>query len=90
MPYEYVFMIPDIESSFHTPHDYNIIECLKIPKFSHDPYGRGLEMALLQIGWRDKLVFVPSVSGDLFEHCGSGIPLLGVTSLNRHFYTQID
>ena len=30
------------------------------------------------------------VSGDLFEHHGSGIPLLGITSLNRHFYAQID
>ena len=30
------------------------------------------------------------VSGDLFEHRGSAIPLLGITSLNRHFYAQID
>ena len=30
------------------------------------------------------------VSGDLFEHRGSGIPLLGITSLNRHFCAQID
>ena len=30
------------------------------------------------------------VSGDLFEHRGSGIPLLGITSLNRHFYAQIN
>ena len=30
------------------------------------------------------------VFGDLFEHRGSGIPLLGITSLNRHFYAQID
>ena len=30
------------------------------------------------------------VSGDLFEHRRSGIPLLGITSLNRHFYAQID
>ena len=30
------------------------------------------------------------VSGDLFEHRGSGIPLLGITSLNRHSYAQID
>ena len=30
------------------------------------------------------------VTGDLFEHRGSGIPLLGITSLNRHFYAQID
>ena len=30
------------------------------------------------------------VSGDLFEHRGSGIPLLGITSVNRHFYAQID
>ena len=29
------------------------------------------------------------VSGDLSEHRGSGIPLLGITSLNRHFYAQI-
>ena len=29
------------------------------------------------------------VSGDLFEHRGSGIPLLGITSLNRYFYAQI-
>ena len=30
------------------------------------------------------------VSGDLSEHRGSGIPLLGITSLNVHFYAQID
>ena len=30
------------------------------------------------------------ISGDLSEHRGSGIPLLGITSLNRHFYAQID
>ena len=30
------------------------------------------------------------VSGDLSEHHGSGIPLLGITSLNRHFYAQVD
>ena len=30
------------------------------------------------------------VSGDLSEHRGSGITLLGITSLNRHFYAQID
>ena len=30
------------------------------------------------------------VSGDLSEHRGNGIQLLGITSLNRHFYTQID
>ena len=30
------------------------------------------------------------VSGDLSEHRGSGIPLLGITSVNHHFYTQID
>ena len=30
------------------------------------------------------------VSGDLSEHRGSRIPLLGITSLNRHFYAQID
>ena len=30
------------------------------------------------------------VSGDLSEHRGSGIPLLGITSLNRHFNAQID
>ena len=30
------------------------------------------------------------VSGDLFEHHGSGISLLGITFLNRHFYAQID
>ena len=30
------------------------------------------------------------VSGELSEHRGSGIPLLGITSLNRHFYAQID
>ena len=30
------------------------------------------------------------VSGDLFEHRGSEIPLLRITSLNRHFYAQID
>ena len=31
-----------------------------------------------------------SVSGDLYEHRGSGITLLGITSLNRHFYAHID
>ena len=30
------------------------------------------------------------VFGYLFEHRGSGIPLLGITSLNRYFYAQID
>ena len=30
------------------------------------------------------------VSGDLSEHRGSGIPLMGITSLNRYFYAQID
>ena len=30
------------------------------------------------------------VSGDLFEHRGSGIPLLEITSLNSYFYAQID
>ena len=30
------------------------------------------------------------VSGDLSEHRGSGMALLGITSLNRHFYAQID
>ena len=30
------------------------------------------------------------VSGDLSEHRGNGIPLLGITSLYRHFYAQID
>ena len=33
---------------------------------------------------------VGGVSGDLFEHHGSGILLLGITSLNRHFCAQID
>ena len=30
------------------------------------------------------------VSGDLSEHRGSGIALLGITSLNRHFHAKID
>ena len=30
------------------------------------------------------------VSGDPSEHHGSGILLLGITSLNRYFYAQID
>ena len=30
------------------------------------------------------------VSGVLSEHRGSGIPLLGITSLNRHFHAQIE
>ena len=30
------------------------------------------------------------VSGDLSDHRGSGITLLGITSLNRHFNAQID
>ena len=55
MAYEYVFMIPDIESFRLVPHMTNIIECLKLRKFSHDPYGRGPEMVLLHIGWRGKL-----------------------------------
>ena len=29
------------------------------------------------------------VSGDLFEHCGSGIPLLGITSLFMHKLTGL-
>ena len=80
-------MIPDIESFRLVPHMTNIIECLKIPNLSHDPYGRGPEMALLHIGWRGKL---RGVSGDISEYCRSGITLLGITSLNRHFYAQID
>ena len=55
MSYKYVFMIPDIESYRLVPHMTDIIECLKIPDFSHDPYGRGPEMALLHIGGRGKL-----------------------------------
>ena len=30
------------------------------------------------------------VSGDLSKYHGSGITSLGITSLNRHFYAQID
>ena len=30
------------------------------------------------------------VTVDLFKHRGSGIPLMGITSLNRHSYAQID
>ena len=87
MLYEYVFMIPDIESFRLVLHMTNIIECLKIPKFSHDPYGRGPEVALLHINGAANL---RGVSGDLFEHSGSGIPLLRINSLNRHFYAQIN
>ena len=29
------------------------------------------------------------VSGDLSEHCGSGIPLLGITSLSMHKLTGL-
>ena len=71
-------MIPDIESFHLVPHMTNIIECLEIPDFSHDPYGRGPEMALLHIGWCGKLRG-GGVSGDLSEHRGSGITLLGIT-----------
>ena len=62
----------------------NIIECLKIPKFSHDPYGRGQEMALLHIGWRGKL-----------RRCFWG-PIRAPWKWNTfvgnyfHFYAQID
>ena len=76
MPYEYVFMIPDIESFRLVPHMTNIIECLKIPKFFHDPYGRGAA----NLG---------GVFGDLFEHRGIGIPLLGITSLLMHKLTGV-
>ena len=48
-------MIPDIESFRLVPHMTDFIECLKIPDFSHDPYGRGPEMTLLHIGWCRKL-----------------------------------
>ena len=80
-------MIPDIESFRLVPHMTNIIECLKIPKFSHDPYGRGWKWHFSTSSGAANL---GGVTGDLFEHLGSGIPLLGITSLNRHFYAQID
>ena len=48
-------MIPDMKSFRLVPHMTNIIECLKVLKSSHDPYGRVPEMALLHIGWRGKL-----------------------------------
>ena len=79
-------MIPDIKSFRLVPHMTNIIECFKIPKFSHDPYGRGPEMALLHIGLRGKL---GGVSEDLSEHRGSGITLLGITSLFMHTLTGL-
>ena len=80
-------MIPEIESFCLVPHVDNIIECLKIPKFSHDPYERGPKMALLYIGWRGKLwrCFWDPIS----EHRGSGIPLLGITSLFMHKLTGL-
>ena len=86
MSYKYVFVIPDIESFRLVPHMTNIIECFKIPNFSHDPYGHGPEMALLHIGWRGKL---GGVSGDLSEQGGSGITLLRITSLFMHKLTGL-
>ena len=84
-------MIPDIESFCLVPHMTNIIECLKIPDFSRDPYGRGPEMALLHIGWCGKLTGGGGgVSGDLSEDRGSGIPLLGITSLFMHKLTGLN
>ena len=80
-------MIPDIESFRLVPHMTNVIECLKISEFSHDPYGCGRKMALLHIGWAANL---GGVSGDLSEHRGSGIPLLGITSLFMHKSTGLE
>ena len=86
MPYEYAFMIPDIESFRLVPHMTNIIECLKIPKFSHDPYGRDRKWHFSTSGGAANL---GGVYGDLFEHRGSGIPLLGITSLFMHKMTGL-
>ena len=80
-------MIPDIESFRLVPHMTNIIECFKIPNFSHDPYGRGRKWHFSTSGGAANL---GGVSGDVSEHIGSGITLLGITSLNRHFCAQID
>ena len=86
MPYEYVFMIPDIESFRLVPHISNIIECLEISEFSHDPYGCGLKWHFsTPVG----AVNLGGVSGDLSEHRGSGIPLLGITSLFMHKLTGL-
>ena len=80
-------MIPDIESFHLVPHMTNIIECLKIPKFSHDPYGRGWKWHFSTSGRATNL---GGVSGGLFEHRGSGIPLLGITSFFMHKLTGLD
>ena len=86
MPYEYVFMIPDIESFRLVPDMTNIIECLKISEFSHDTYGCGQKWHFTTSGGAANL---GGVSGDLSEHCGSGIPLLGITSPFMHKLTGL-
>ena len=78
-------MIPDIESFRLVPHMTNIIECLNIPKFSHDP-GVARKWYFSTSGGAANL---GGVSGDLFEHRGSGIPLLEITSLFMHKLTGL-
>ena len=83
-------MIPDIESFRLVPHMTNIIECLKIPKFSHDPYGCGhMGVAKWYFSTSSGAANLGGVSGDLCEHRGSGIPLLGITSLFMHKLTGL-
>ena len=85
MSYEYVFMTPDIESFRLVPHMTKFIECLKISEFSHDPYGRGQKWHFSKSDGAANL----GVSGDLSEHRGSGISLLGIISLFMHKLTGL-
>ena len=79
-------MIPDIESFRLVPHMTSIIECLKSRNFP-----------MMHMGVARKWHFSTScgaanlrgVSGDLFEHRGSRIPLLGITSLFMHKLTGL-
>ena len=80
-------MIPDIESFRLVPHKTNIIKCLKILKFPTIHMGMAQKWNFSTLGGAANL---GGVFGDLSEHRGRGIPLLGITSLNRHFYVQID
>ena len=64
----------------------NIIECFKIPKFSHDPMGVARKWHFSTLGSAENL---GGVSGDLSEHRGNGITLLGITSLFMHKLTGL-
>ena len=78
-------MIPDVESFRLVPHMTNIIECLKIPNLSMIHMGVAREWHFSTSGGAANL---GGVSGDLSEHRGSGIPLLGITSLFTHKLTD--